>query len=165
MMTCLKDDKGMTTIEATIIIPMCFAVILLLLWFGFFLYDRNVLSQAAGIAVITGSQASEYRNEEIQELVEERFARMVENRLIWMEEPVISVTVEYTKIRVEVTGTLTLPEVVILTNLYGRNVWEIQVCQEAPRLRASMVTRTVSRVRQGLSANTIPTEETETTMQ
>lgn len=55
-MCCLKDQKGSFTIEAAVIIPFIVCLLMTILFFAFFLYDRCSLERAAGSAALRGSQ-------------------------------------------------------------------------------------------------------------
>lgn len=56
MIGCLKDHKGSFTIEAAIIIPFIVCLLVTILFFSLFLYDRCSLERAAGSAALKGSQ-------------------------------------------------------------------------------------------------------------
>lgn len=55
-MRCLKDHKGSFTIEVAVIIPFIVCLLMTILFFAFFLYDRCSLERAAGSAALRGSR-------------------------------------------------------------------------------------------------------------
>ena len=144
------NNKGMTTVEACVIIPITFTVIMLLVWLGILFYDRNALSQAAARAAIVGSEYSYLDNDEICEIVMKKTAELTQDKLILMAEPEVDVSVDATEIRVNVRGNLHLPESVFFGNIYNKRVWSIDITEPAPRLKPSVFVRTVHRISHGL---------------
>jgi Flp pilus assembly protein TadG len=144
------NNKGMSTIEAVIIIPVCFSIIMLLIWTGIFFYNKNVLSQAASRAAICGSQKSYYENNEIADYVTDSVLKITDGKLILLDEADVSVTVSSTQISVNVTGTMSIPGFLILGNVYDSNMWNIDITEYAARLKNPMVVRTVNRIEHSL---------------
>ncbi len=140
------DNKGMSTIEAVIIIPICFSIIMLLIWSGIFFYDKNTLSQAASRAAICGSQKSYSENNEIADYVTECVLKITDGKLILLDEANVSVTVSSTQISVNVSGVMNIPGFLIFENIYGSSLWSIDITEYAARLKNSMVVRTANRI-------------------
>ena len=143
-----RNNRGMTTPEACIIIPMTFTIIMLLLWMGFLFYNRNVLDQAAARAAIIGGQNSYLSNEEIAEKVNAKVAELINNKLILMDEDsiIVSTGVSLTEIKVSVSGEVRLPESIFFGKLYSKRLWDISVIESAPRLKNCRFVRLVQRL-------------------
>ncbi|HOO80392.1 MAG TPA: pilus assembly protein [Lachnospiraceae bacterium] len=146
------NNHGMITIEACYIVPFTLMITMLLLWFGMYLYDCNVLSETASIAAICGSREAEKSNEEITELVTKRVEELLDDRLVSMDEPTLTVSVDYNTIQVTLCGQMEIPGIIFLTGWDGDTLWEFTTTQEAYRLRQSMITRTIHQL-QSLSVN------------
>ena len=67
-----KINSGMTTIEASVIAPVCISVALLVVWLGILYYDKNVLAESASRAAIYGAEHSDWSNEDINKYVQEK---------------------------------------------------------------------------------------------
>ena len=141
------NNKGYSTIEAAVIIPIILSIVLLLIWTGFFFYDRNVLSQAASRAAVCGSQMSYLENEEIADYVSNRVSELTEGKLILLDLAETTVTVTATNICVNVTGTMNVPDFIILGNIYNGGTWNINIKEYGARLKSSMFIRTANRIK------------------
>lgn len=141
------NSKGMITIEACILIPMVLMISLLIIWLGFFLYNRTLFMECAGIAAIKGSQMAEADNEEISAAVRERAGELLQQKTIGMEDVVIEVTVDYGSVTVGIRGSMQVPGVIFLTDIYRNNRWHLQVEQTTERLRNCTILRTIERIR------------------
>lgn len=138
-----KETDGMVTIEACFIIPIVLMITMLIIWMGFFFYNQNVLTQSAGIAVIYGSRMAEKSNEEIVDAVRNRLTELLDGKIIGMELSEICVSVDYGEIKVEMEGSMQIPGVLFLSDIYQNHAWNLKASQSAERLRCSMVTRTI----------------------
>ena len=141
------NNKGYSTIEAAVIIPIILSIVLLLIWTGFFFYDRNVLSQAASRAAVCGSQMSYLENEEIADYVSNRVSELTEGKLILLDLAETTVTVTATNICVNVTGTMNVPDFIVLGNIYNGGTWNINIKEYGARLKSSMFIRTANRIK------------------
>lgn len=155
-----NQNKGMTTIEACILIPFVYFLTMLLLFLGFFLYNRNLMHSAASVAVMEGSLAGEDSIEKILEKADTKSRELLEGKLIWMDLPEITVEADLTTITIQMHGVMTVPGAALLEGIYGDTVWEMEVEKKMPRLFPSRFVRTMEGIRDGLSANEINWEET-----
>lgn len=153
----LNNSRGMITIEACILIPIVLMISLLIIWLGFFLYNRTLFLQCAGIAAIKGSQMAEADNEEISVAVRERARELLQEKIIGMEDVEIEVTVDYSSITVGIRGNMQVPGAIFLMDIYQKNIWHLQIEQTTERLRNCTILRTIERIRKGvtLSGNEI----------
>lgn len=82
MKSCLKDNKGSFTIEASVIIPFIVMVLAAVIYLAFFLYDRCTLERAAAMAALRGSQEV-WGNQNLQyEITDEGIDNVLENNLL-----------------------------------------------------------------------------------
>lgn len=143
-------NSGVTTLEACVIIPIVFMIIMLLIWLGIYQYNRMVFTQVASMAAIKGSQNAEKSNDEIIKIVNSRIEELLDEKLIMMENVSSDIEVNYAQIKVHLQGEFNIPEAIYITDIYEKNMWEIAVDKSAPRIRSSMIIRTAERIRRGL---------------
>ena len=149
----VRNDRGMATLEAVVIIPISFTVIFLLIWTGLLFYNRNVLDHAASRAAINASQHSGYSNKEVCDIVINKFSEYTNGKTIILENTEIDVSVSYGTIKVNVRGDMGIPGDIFFGNVYGDRKWDIDITKETARLRPSSFVRTVSRVKNGLDSH------------
>lgn len=142
-----KDNKGMMTIEACILIPIIIMISLLVIWLGFFLYNKTLLLGCAGIAAIKGSQMAEADNEAIASAVTVRAEELLARKTVAMGIQDIIVSVDYGTVTVKITGVMQVPEAIFLLDIYQDDRWEIHVEQTAERLRSCSILRSIERLR------------------
>lgn len=155
------NSRGMITIEACILIPMILMISLLIIWLGFFLYNRTLFMECAGIAAIKGSQMAEADNEEISATVRERARELLQQKTIGMEDVVIEVIVDYGSVTVGIRGSMQVPGAIFLTDIYQNNRWNLQVEQTTERLRNCTILRTIEGIRKSgaFSSNETVTDQ------
>lgn len=146
--SCLnKDNRGMMTIEACILIPIIIMLSLLVIWLGFFLYNKTLLMECAGIAAIKGSQIAEADNETIANTAVARAEELLMQKTVAMEIRDINVSVDHGAVTVKITGVMQVPDAIFLMDIYQDDRWEINVEQTAERLRSCSILRTIERIR------------------
>lgn len=151
--------NGYTTIEATIIIPMTILITMLLVWLGVFFFNKNIMAHAASRAAIMGGQHPELSNDDLVEYVTLTAEDIMKNKLLFMEDPVIEVTVNYMDIVVHISGDMRLPDSTRMGGIYTERIWEIDLTEKGARLDPSIFVRTIGRVRNGLSENRVSASE------
>lgn len=142
-----RDNRGMMTIEACILIPIIIMISLLAVWLGFFLYNKTLLMECAGIAAIMGSRMAEADNEELAGAAATRAGELLSQKTVAMEVRDITVSVDYGAVTVRITGVMQIPGAIFLTDIYQRDSWEIHAEQTAERLRSCSILRTIERLR------------------
>lgn len=142
-----KNNKGMMTIEACILIPIIIMISLLVIWLGFFLYNKTLLLECAGIAAIKGSQMAEADNETLASAAAVRAEELLAQKTVALEIQNIIVSVDYGAVTVKITGVMQIPKAIFLMDIYQDDRWEIYVEQSAERLRSCSILRTIERVR------------------
>lgn len=142
-----KNNKGMMTIEACILLPIIIMISLLVIWLGFFLYNKTLLLECAGIAAIKGSQMAEEDNETLAGAAAVRAEELLTQKTVAMEIQDIIVSVDHGAVTVKITGVMQVPRAIFLMDIYQDDRWEIHVEQTAERLRSCSILRTIERVR------------------
>ena len=149
----VKDCRGMITIEACIILPITLMITVLILWVGFFWYNRNAITHAVSMALIAGSQAAEKSNSEVEEIVQSAMSELLEGKLVMMDPPQMTVSVGYGNIEMDVAAQMELPGGIFITDIYDDGVWNYNVHKECRRVRRSQIIRTVHRLSEALSVS------------
>lgn len=142
-----KNNKGMMTIEACILIPMIVMISLLVIWLGFFLYNKTLLMECAGIAAIKGSQMAEADNEVLAGETAARAEELLSQKTVAMEIQDIIVSVDYGAVSVKIRGVMKIPDAIFLFNIYQNHTWEVYAEQTAERLRCCSILRTIERIK------------------
>ncbi|MDE6529149.1 MAG: hypothetical protein K2K96_00070 [Lachnospiraceae bacterium] len=142
-----RNNKGMMTIEACILIPIIIMISLLVIWLGFFLYNKTLLMECAGIAAIRASQMAEADNEALASAAAARAEELLSQKTVAMEVQNINVSVDYGAVTVKIRGVMQIPEAIFLLDIYQDDRWEIYVEQTAERLRSCSILRTIERIR------------------
>ena len=139
----MKNNKGMMTIEACVIIPLSLVITFLLLWTGILLYDRAAVHYAVATAVVQGSRRAEDGNDEIRTLVQKKIAELLEHKLVLLREEEMETTVQvtYGKITASVSGRMNVPA---FAKEHG--IWEVSAQHSADRMRSSQIVRTLQRI-------------------
>lgn len=142
-----NNNKGMMTIEACFLLPMLIMLCLFVIWLGFFLYNKTLFMECAGIAAILGSQMAEADNETIGTTVNNRARELLSGKTVLAEGIEVRVTVDYDAVTVGITGLLRIPGVVFLTDMGLNNTWQLQASQTAGRLRSCSIIRGIEHFR------------------
>ncbi|MGN0326212.1 MAG: TadE/TadG family type IV pilus assembly protein [Lachnospiraceae bacterium] len=142
-----NNNKGMMTIEACFLLPLLLMLCLLVIWLGFFLYNKTLFMECAGIAAILGSQMAEADNETIGTTVNNRARELLSGKTVLAEGIEVRVTVDYDAVTVGITGLLRIPGVVFLTDTGLNNTWQLQASQTAGRLRNCSILRGIEHFR------------------
>lgn len=146
------SQKGMTTVEACIIIPITIWIFIGLVWTGVAQYNRMVINQAVYMAAIKGAQYSEKTKAEIEEIAINRLDELLEDRLVLVKDITYDVEVTALEVKVQFAG-----EYYIFAHQNYRLI--LEVCKSAPRIKASSTIRTANRIRNSLSENQIEREQ------
>ena len=142
-----NNNKGMMTIEACFLLPMLIMLCLFVIWLGFFLYNKTLFMECAGIAAILGSQMAEADNETIGTTVNNRARELLSGKTVLAEGIEVRVTVDYDAVTVGITGLLRMPGVVFLTDMGLNNTWQLQASQTAGRHRSCSIIRGIEHFR------------------
>ncbi len=141
----MRNNKGMMTIEACVIIPIIVFMTIMILWIGMLSYNRNAINSAVSVGLTLGASVPEKDNEEIAECVKNKTAELLTDRLVLVDNPEINVTVSYGTIKTEVTATMDSPPVPGM-DVFKAEVWDLGQQKEIKRIRCSRLIRTFNRV-------------------
>ena len=150
----MRNNKGMMTIEACVIILIIIFMTIMILWIGMLSYNRNAINSAISVGLTLGASVPEKENEEIAECVRNKTEELLTDRLVLVEDPEINVTVSYGTIKTEITASMESPPVPGM-DVFKSEVWDLGQQKEVKRIRCSRLIRTFNRVErfmdQGLS--------------
>lgn len=141
----MKNNKGMMTIEACVIIPIIIFMTIMIIWIGMLSYNRNAINSAISVGLTLGAGFPEKDNEEIAECVKDKTEELLTDRLVLAEDSEINVTVTYGMIKTEVTASMESPPVPGM-DVFRAEVWDLGQQKETKRIRCSRLIRTFNRV-------------------
>ncbi len=155
----MRNNKGMMTIEACVIIPVIIFMTIMIIWIGMLSYNRNAINSAVSIGLTLGAAAPEKDNEEIAECVKNKTEELLEDRLVLVDDPVINVSVSYGTIKTEVKASMESPPVPGM-DIFKSEVWDLAQQKEVKRIRCSRLIRTFNRVGRYMEENCSESSET-----
>lgn len=136
-----KCLKGSFTIEVSLLMPFLVAVILLLLYFTMYMYNRGVMQSA----VCRGTKQIFYNmtesNDEIEKACTQVIMADLENNMVAMKDISLSVEVTSKKVNVLLEGMLNVPELFIWKSGNLGDLWKISVEWCEPRLHPAEMIR------------------------
>lgn len=74
---------GYFTVEASYIIPIAFLLIILLLYFGFFCYEKSISVQCCYLAALRGSNEWELSGGELEQYVNQIMRQLLEEKQLY----------------------------------------------------------------------------------
>ncbi len=101
--------KGSATVELSILMPMICVLVILLMYMGFYLYDRTVLYADAYLAALHGVENPLIDNEAAYEKTRALLAEQMEGQLIALPEPETDICVTYDGVEVSFVGNVEVP--------------------------------------------------------
>ncbi len=134
---------AMMTLEAVVILPVCLLSSIMILWIGMLLYNRTTVDYALSVAVIQGGRQAEKDNDEILKLVQDKAEELLKGRLIMMEDPSLTVTVDLFEVKAELTGRMKAPPIPLIGSMELTADWSVDSEKTSPRLKESMIVRTL----------------------
>lgn len=142
------EARAMMTLEAVIILPLTLTVSLLVLWVGMMLYNRTAAEYALDVSVIQAARQAEAENGEILKLAENKLQELLKGKLVMMESFHTDVSVDGLRVKASLEGKMYGPVIPVIGNIHGQD-WSIRAEREAPRLKESMIVRTIKRISEG----------------
>ena len=139
----IKQIKaGSLTVEAALVMPIIVYIILLMVIFMLYMYNRSVMEDAAILAVKQVVYYEEDKtNSEMVRIVKEKCEESLKERLIGMDKVTVDVSVGKMQSRVKLKGRL----VIAGSGIMGYSVpfETIEVSAKSDRLRPGQFIRTV----------------------
>ncbi len=109
---CSAEDikaRGSATLEMSILMPMLCILLILLIYMGFYLYDRTVLYCDAYLSALYAVCEPDSKNEDAYITADENMQESVKEQLIAMPSVRVGVTVDYGQVRVDYEGAVEVP--------------------------------------------------------
>lgn len=136
------------TVEAALVLPIVFGVIILVIYLMFFQYDRCLMEQDMGALALYGATVQANDNEErIRQLVNRGDGIYKEKYVAW-DSAEIGMRLVKGKLRVEQKGNLRFP-FPGLAFWGGENMWETSVKYENTVLSPTTMIRTWRKITGG----------------
>lgn len=134
-----KYYEGYLTVEATFIIPLAIIIIALLLYWGFYCYDKSISVQCSYLAVLRGSNEWERTNGELEKLVTQNLDKLIDEVILYTEMEERKVEVGLMSIEADVRGGMDI----FISELRGDTTtrWELSSRKRAYRLKPSSYIR------------------------
>ena len=129
------------TVECALVMPVILSVLVLLVAFLLFLYNRNVLQDAALLGVKNATYYEDRSNREIEESVAFKSFEAVRGRLIFMENLRMEVSVGKVQARVHFVGEMKQSPFSLIGLPMPFQTVEVQA--KADRFRPSAVIRNI----------------------
>ncbi len=101
--------RGNATVEVSILMPMLCVLIILLMYLGFYLYDRTVLYADSYLAALQGVSDADMTNEEAYRQVTDSLEMQMEGQLIAVSKMETGVTVTYDEVIVSYESEVEVP--------------------------------------------------------
>lgn len=144
MKRCLsKKMAGYFTVEAALLLPFVFMIIVLMIFLSFYCYDRCVLEQCAYAAALRGSSNRFVNTQEAYEEAAEAAEELVEGRLFAVKECKTSVRVSALTITVSYECEINMPIGNWLKNIVGKDALCMEVSKKALRNKTVSVLRQI----------------------
>ncbi|MDD2972334.1 MAG: TadE/TadG family type IV pilus assembly protein [Lachnospiraceae bacterium] len=129
-----SDQKGSFTVEASIIMPVIIIITVMLLYLGFFLYDRCIMDQKTYVAAFRGSiYDEELRDNTLdrKRYTEEELSHLYDKKILTGKGVTMDMQCDSKMVKV-ISGTkVTIPFATLLRNQGYENGWNIQVEKKA----------------------------------
>ena len=145
--------KGSFTLELTILMPFIITFILIISFLVLYLYNRNVMQNAASRGVKQCFYYENETNEEIQKECEKTVLADLEQYMVGVDELEMEIAVTKYKVSVELTGTLNVPQVILLENISLDTFWKYRVKAEETRLKPSELLRGSTQIKDLIGAD------------
>lgn len=122
---------GYMTVEASVIIPFAFILLLVSVFFSFYLYDQCVTIQSCYLAALRGSQIVTLSDTDIETEVKAKLDEKLANQ-IFISDYQYSANV--TPLHIDVTGTSEVPILSGTMKLYNKESLKIEQSSHITRL-------------------------------
>jgi hypothetical protein len=116
----MRKENGYFTVEAAMVFPIAFAVVLFVMYLLFFQYNRCIMEQDTGIIALRGSSVSAENHEERIRMVSHAMAKLDKGKYVAWNDGETKVRLEKGTIRVSGSGEMEVPFVLpgVKTNLW-----------------------------------------------
>ena len=123
---CVNNEyyvKGYFTVEATCLYPFVIAVILLVIYIWFFLYDRCLMEQDFAGVLVKGIAQQEMKASERSEYMESKIRDLYDDQYLCWDFGELSTQIDGINVELSAAGSIEFPFTGL--NFWGdSNVWE-----------------------------------------
>lgn len=134
-------QRGSFTVETALIMPVVITVILIMLFFVLYMYNRGIMQNA----VCRGAKTVFYYENESNENIQKECSRIVledlENSLVGVKDVEVEVKVSANQIEIILTGRLNVPEVLVPKGSSMEELWDYYISWEEARINAATIIR------------------------
>lgn len=119
------------TVEASFIVPMAFLLIMVMLQYGFFCYEKTVSLQCCYLAALRGTNEWELSGSRLENYVKEEFYELLEDRSLYKLEGEAAIREILTGVEVSFDTYMKVP----FSDIRGDSVegWKIHNTKKAKR--------------------------------
>lgn len=143
-----KRMDAYLTVEAVMVLPIVFGVLLFIICFWFYQYDRCLMEQDAGLLALRGTvipaEDAEERIKAVKKILAER---PIEKYIVW-EDLGTDIKIERGKIRVRQRGNIRFP-FSGLAFWDGEDIWEMSVLYENELMSPASLLRKYQKIKGG----------------
>lgn len=134
-----KYYDGYLTIEASFLIPAVLMILLLLLYWGFYCYDKSVSVQCSYIAALRGSNQWELSDGQLETYTLEQLEKLTGETLLYLKTEKTYADVEILEIKAGVEGGMDI----LFSKLRGDTMerWDTESEKKAYRLKPASYIR------------------------
>lgn len=132
-------ENAYLAVEAALVLPMVFGMILFIVYMLLFQYDRCLMEQDLGAMALWGCSAEAREGETLEEMTEERMGAMYKDKYVAWHFTELESRLE--RNRFAVGGKAQLAFSVPGLEFWGRNVWGAQASYEYRRLSPAVFIR------------------------
>ena len=123
--------KGSYTIEAVVLVPMIFTIIVLCIYLSFYLLNREVITQNCYISALRGSLTTQENQMESE--ADTTWQELGTNRILAMNVAMPEITVSGKNITVKYLGNMQIPTGTMAIRILSKTGWNIEVTKTAKR--------------------------------
>lgn len=146
-----RNRNGSTTIEAALLMPLLLGIMLVVIYFSFFLYNREAAMTIAYTAAIKGAQMEQEGKNQIQQEIT-RYVEEESKRLLFVHQIDYSVKVTTGQVKVSIHLTQKVPYQSLLEHIGADGVFCCNVEKSAVRLHPASV---IWEIRRAENANAV----------
>ncbi|MBS7304028.1 MAG: hypothetical protein KIG50_07825 [Lachnospiraceae bacterium] len=134
-----KYFDGYLTVEAVFIIPSAVTIIVILMYWGFFCYDKCVSVQSAYLAALRGSNEWNMSGKDTEAFVKKNMDEAIKKTFLYTKNSETQVRIGFSDIETKIEGKMNI----LFSKLREDNTayWEIGSTQKAYRLKPSSYIR------------------------
>ena len=131
--------EGYMTIEATFVVPIAVMIIVLLLYCGFYCYDKSVSVQCCYLAALRASNEWDLTSPEMEELADKNMTELVKEKFLFITPIDQEANAFLTNIEVGVSGKMDI--LVAKLNETMDSFWRIESQKDATYIKPSSYIR------------------------